>query len=490
MGIFMRGDRFFIAAAGICLVAICCGSAFGQGKVKVIKPKPTPTPAVQTSSEPDKVLYDRAMTDLKKKRYIEERLSLDVLINTYPDSEYLAKAKLAKADSFYQEGGVSNLTQAIGEYKSFVVFFPFLTDEDAYAQMQIAMSHYKMMGKSDRDDSEAANAEVEFQTYMVKYPDNKLTPLAEQRLRDVQEVIADGEYKVARFYYLRPDYRASAARLVELTQRYPLYSQSDEALWMLADIYARAKKLSKNEDDKNHWGDLQGRVLDQIVMYYPLSLRSTQAKEQLKAMGMAVPKGDSAAIIRMQKQAEYERLHHQKSIVKAPMSMLKGAPDYTMAAQAGTPNLTPPSDTISVKDILSPTAAGPSFNLSATSSASSGPGSGEQGAVDPATAVVASPAGDANGSNNDPIGIVNAPTTSSTPADSTAPNTSNDPVGVVDAPTTSATPASSDATTAPQSGSNAPTTQSNPPAAAPPVGTNESSSSSKKKTGLGKLNPF
>ena len=66
---------------------------------------------VNTSAEPDKVLYDRAQADLKAGRYTEGRLALQTLINTYPDSEYLAKAKLAVADSYYKEGGTTNLTQ-------------------------------------------------------------------------------------------------------------------------------------------------------------------------------------------------------------------------------------------------------------------------------------------------------------------------------------------------------------------------------------------
>ena len=98
------------------------------------------------------------MDDIKRSKYIEARLNLQTLINTYPDSEYLAKAKLAVADSYYKEGGTSNLTQAIDEYKNFIVFFPFL-DEAAYAQMQVAMAHYRMMEKADRDNSQALNAE-------------------------------------------------------------------------------------------------------------------------------------------------------------------------------------------------------------------------------------------------------------------------------------------------------------------------------------------
>jgi outer membrane protein assembly factor BamD len=482
-------NRFIAGTAGFCLAALCCGAAFGQGqgKIQVIKPKQAPA-AAQPSSEPDKVLYERAMTDLKKKRYEEERLSLETLINTYPDSEYLDKAKLAVADSYYTEGGVSNLTQAIGEYKSFIVFFPF-DDKAPYAQMQIGMAHYKMMEKSDRDNSEALSAEGELQTFLVKYPDSKYAPEAEQKLRDVQEVIADGDYKVARFYYLRPDYRASAARLVELTERYPLYSQSDEALWMLSNIYATAKKLSKNEDDKNHWGDLEGKVLDQIVVSYPLSPRAAQAKTQLKAMGMAVPTADPAAVARMQKQAAYVKLHHQHSMVREPMSLMKTGPDYSFAAQSGMPNLQPPADSISAKDILSPTTTGPSFNLAATSGSSSG---GSEGTVVPVTAV--SDSAPTSATTSDTNAIVGAPTTSASEANTSAPST--DPVGQVDAPTTSASsstdpPAqnaaadSSPATTTSQDANSA-TQPSNQQQTAPPASNNESSSKKKKS----KLNPF
>ena len=57
------------------------------------------------------MLYDRALADLKAGRYTEGRLALQTLINTYPDSEFLAKAKLAVADSYYKEGGTSSTTQ-------------------------------------------------------------------------------------------------------------------------------------------------------------------------------------------------------------------------------------------------------------------------------------------------------------------------------------------------------------------------------------------
>src|SRR5271165_3514845 len=111
----------------VSLAGLCCAGADGQ-KVHVTKVKPKKTTDTSQSAEPDKVLYDRAMADLKHTKYTEARLDLQTLINTYPDSEYLAKAKLGVADSFYKEGGTSNLTQAVDEYKNFIVFFPFLEE--------------------------------------------------------------------------------------------------------------------------------------------------------------------------------------------------------------------------------------------------------------------------------------------------------------------------------------------------------------------------
>ncbi|HMY75387.1 MAG TPA: outer membrane protein assembly factor BamD, partial [Blastocatellia bacterium] len=72
----------------------------------------------------DKELYEQASKKAEKGRYDEARLLYNVVITTYADSEYLPLAKLAIADSFYLEGGNSNLEQAIGGYKDFAQYFP------------------------------------------------------------------------------------------------------------------------------------------------------------------------------------------------------------------------------------------------------------------------------------------------------------------------------------------------------------------------------
>src|SRR5580704_2828570 len=64
------------------------------------------------SKQPDKVLFDRSMDAMKHNHFDVARMTLQTLINTYPDSEYIARAKLAVADSWYAEGGTTAMQQA------------------------------------------------------------------------------------------------------------------------------------------------------------------------------------------------------------------------------------------------------------------------------------------------------------------------------------------------------------------------------------------
>src|ERR1700694_3098804 len=101
------------------------------------------------SKQPDKVLFDRAMDAMKHNRFDVARMTLQTLINTYPDSEFIARAKLAEGDSWYAEGGTASLAQAEQVYSDFEIFFPNMP-EAAEAQLKIANIHYQQMEKADR----------------------------------------------------------------------------------------------------------------------------------------------------------------------------------------------------------------------------------------------------------------------------------------------------------------------------------------------------
>jgi hypothetical protein len=136
---------------------------------------------------------------------------------------------------------------------------------------------------------------------------------------------------------------------------------------MLGDIYARVKQGSKNEDQRNYWGALSGKVYALIVEQYPLSPRAQDAKARLKQMGLPVPPSNPDAVIRMQKERDYEKQHHQNALLKAPKEMLHGAPDVSLAAHVGQPNLNPPDDAVAASEVLKPN-SGAGFTLSGSAS--------------------------------------------------------------------------------------------------------------------------
>src|SRR5512140_2553611 len=126
-------------------------------------------PITKDTQQPDKVLFDKAVRDLEKNRCEIARLTLQTLINTYDTSEYLAKAKLAIADSWFREGGSNGLAQAEAEYKDFILFYPTM-EEAAEAQEKVCDIHYRQMEKPDRDTVHALRAEEECRQLLVQYP--------------------------------------------------------------------------------------------------------------------------------------------------------------------------------------------------------------------------------------------------------------------------------------------------------------------------------
>ena len=303
------------------------------------------------SKQPDKVLFDKAMDALHHNRFDVARLTLQTMINAYPDSEFIARAKLGVADSWYAEGGSAALAQAENEYSDFITFFPNMP-EAAEAQLKIANIHYQEMEKPDRDYTHAARAEAEYRKLIQQWPDSKLVPQAQQRLREVQEVLADREFNIGRFYYLRPAYPAAIARLQTLVDRYPLYSRADESLYLLGQSYEgeiALVKTRKAEEGSESW-KYQQRLIDdftkkaataysQILTRYPAMDWAADAKQRLEALHQPVPKPTKAMLA--QNKAEQASRSESSTLAKLKGGFAKH-PDTSHAAKMGEPSLVNP----------------------------------------------------------------------------------------------------------------------------------------------------
>jgi outer membrane protein assembly factor BamD len=501
-------NRFSRMIAAAALAMFVLTSALAQTSSRPKKPKhkkdqdlsANPLAGVN-SKQPDKVLFDKAMVSLKKGRYDVARLTLQTLLNTYPDSEYRMRAKLAVGDTWFKEGGAAALTQAEAEYKDFITFFP-NAPEAAEAQMKVGDIYYQQMEKPDRDYTNAQRAEEEYRNMINQFPDSALIPRAKQKLRDVQEVLAEREAQIGLYYESRENYAAAIARLDTVVDTYPLYSKSDQALLGIGDAYAGqarrvqvAPGLPGAVRERLHamYQDRAAAAYSKVITRYPMAPHVEDARDRLVAMNRPVPEPTAAAVA--ESDAE-ERSRQPLRFTDKTFDIIRHGPSVVEAVHVGDPSLDDPKRTIA-PDVTKENIA--MFN----SAVSVGKPVAPAAPVTP-TGVNEPPRSDVpsnapvqmsapQGGTGVGVQVVNAPSGEAAAGD---PNAVVKPVG----PVNTALPAAEGPAPAPdQVNDIKPGSAPATPAAATdnkkkkapkPDLNDESSSKKKKKKGLAKLNPF
>ncbi len=233
----------------------------------------------------DRVLFEDAAKEVRKGNQETGRDLFNTIITTYPDSPFLSLAKLAIADSFYLEGSSSALIQAAQSYQDWLTFFP--TDPLAdQVMLKIAESEMRQMGLSDRDITHSRKAEQRLKVLLQQYPQTKLRPEVEKRVKEVQENLAMHNLQIARFYNHKSDQgkgglKGAQGRLREIVEKYPYFSYMDEVLFRLGALY-----LQEEEPDE------AAKYFQQIARDWPNSEFADKASEQLKTIGVPVPDPD------------------------------------------------------------------------------------------------------------------------------------------------------------------------------------------------------
>ena len=303
------------------------------------------------SKQPDKELFDKAMIALKKGRYDVARLDLQTMLNTYPDSEFRMRAKLAVGDSWFKEGGTAALTQAEAEYKDFITFFP-NAPEAAEAQMKVGDIYYQQMEKPDRDFNNAENAEREYRNMINMFPDSRLIPRAKQKLRDVQEVMAERETQIGIYYEGKENYPAAIARPQTVVDTYQLYSKSDQAWLAIGDAYAGqahliqiAPGIKGDVRERLHamFEDKAAAAYAKVITRYPMAPHVEDARDRLVAMNRPVPEPTDAAVAESDAEQKSQRpLRFTDNI----LGIIKHGPTVVQSAHVGEPSLDDPKRTI------------------------------------------------------------------------------------------------------------------------------------------------
>jgi len=220
-----------LTALALLVVAGACAST-------TAKKPPTGTP------EPDKFLFERGTEELNKRHWVVAREYFRQLVDSYPQSQYRADAKLGVGDTYLGEATAENDVLAINEFREFLSFYPTHKRAD-YAQLKLGLAHFYQMRAPERDQSETREAIQELQTFVARYPNSEHIEEGRQHLREAKDRLGDAEYHVGVFYFRSKWYPGAVERLQGLIKKDPTYSNRDGVYFYLGESLIKMSRSAE-----------------------------------------------------------------------------------------------------------------------------------------------------------------------------------------------------------------------------------------------------
>jgi outer membrane protein assembly factor BamD len=218
----------------------------------------------------DQQIYDKAMQHIAKKKWTQARELLRYLMENFYDSQLMMPAKLAIADSYYNEKGMENYAIAIQEYQEYLKLYPSSPKAD-YAQYQIGLCYFKQINKPGRDQSATHKAVEAFKQLLEIYPRSSYAQDAQIQLIEGQKIINLHRFSIAHFYFKRKKYESALFRFKQIFENSPEEALLPEMYFYYAETL---RKLGNNEESKKYFSLL--------VEKFPRNEYAIKAAEILK----------------------------------------------------------------------------------------------------------------------------------------------------------------------------------------------------------------
>lgn len=203
----------------------------------------------------------------KSSRFEEALVQYNQVKNKFPYSKLATEAKLRIADIYFER---EEYPEAQASYQSFKELHPNHPRAD-YATYQLAMSYYNQLPSSiDRDLSIASRAMIYFDEVSSTYPSSEFAPKAREGKQKTLKMLAEKEYYVGNFYFIRDRYEAALGRFEELLTKYPGLGLDLQALYRAAISAYRIKEYPKAK-----------KYYNRLISQYGNSDEARMAREEL-----------------------------------------------------------------------------------------------------------------------------------------------------------------------------------------------------------------
>ncbi len=199
-------------------------------------------------------LYSRGKEYYDKKDYDKAIEAFRRVKEEYPLSQLAIMAELGIADSYFSD---EKFVDAQVFYGEFIELHP-INQSVPYAMYQVGMCHFNQMETIDRDQTETVKARAAFERLITRFPNSKFSFLAEKKLRECKERLAEHEFYVGHFYFKTKKYYAAMRRFEGIAKNYPnlgldykvnYFHAESKRLW-------EKEKLEKKEPAKEDVGGI------------------------------------------------------------------------------------------------------------------------------------------------------------------------------------------------------------------------------------------
>ncbi len=199
-----------------------------------------------------KTNLERGNEAFASRNYADAEKYFDYVRTKYPYLDAAKEAELRLGDTDFAK---DQFTEARDRYTNFAKLHPTHPKAD-YAAFQGALTHYKEMPSDffllppayEKDQTEIRAAAKAMDDFLHSYPNSSFAPEGKKILDEVRHKLAQHEVYAADFYAHRNRWRAVAARLEAVVQKYPGIGFDQDALFRLHDVYLKLNDREKARD--------------------------------------------------------------------------------------------------------------------------------------------------------------------------------------------------------------------------------------------------
>ncbi len=178
----------------------------------------------------------------KDERYEEAIQQFSTVKNKHPYSKLATEAELRIADIHFKR---EEYIEAQNAYQVFKEMHPSHPKID-YVTWRLGLSFFKQLPSTiDRDLAGAERAILYFDEVIQSYPNSTYAKEAKEHKLKALKMLAEKEYYVGHFYFIRDHYESALARFEGLLQKYPKLGFDARALYGAAVSAFKIKEMGK-----------------------------------------------------------------------------------------------------------------------------------------------------------------------------------------------------------------------------------------------------